>query len=83
MQKIFLFSFLFLLTTKVCGQNNVEKFLSYFPTLEVGNSIGEMECKKALEARIPKEIIAQIDYKTLIYSNANDISKWDIMYAYW
>ncbi|MCU0437937.1 MAG: hypothetical protein MUC49_08460 [Raineya sp.] len=79
MQKIFLFSFLFLMSTKVCGQNNVEKFLSYFPTLEVGNSIGEMECKKALETRIPKEMIAQIDYKTLIYSNANDISKWDIM----
>jgi len=79
MQKIFLLSFLLIFTSKIYGQNKTEEFLAYFPTLQVGNAIGVMECRKALETRIPREVIAKIDYKTLIYSDANDISKWDIM----
>lgn len=79
MQKIFLITLLCFFSIKGYTQNNTENFLSYFPVLEAGSVVGETECKKALKTRIPQEVIAKIDYKTLIYSNANDISKWDIM----
>ncbi|TAF34936.1 MAG: hypothetical protein EAZ57_02215 [Cytophagales bacterium] len=56
-----------------------DAFLKAFPDLRVGSVVGEAECKKAMSARVPREAIAGIDYKALIYSSANDISKWDIM----
>lgn len=83
MKKIFLY-FLFLLCMLSFMELKAQKmvaqdFINSFPDLKVGIVIGEKECKAALKARVHKEAIAKIDYKTLLYGNANDISKWDIM----
>lgn len=56
-----------------------DAFLKNFPTLSIGSKVAEQECKTALDARVPREAIANIDYKSMLYQGAKNTDKWDIM----
>ena len=57
----------------------MDEFLKNFPELGVGSTAGVKECKTALDARVPREAIANMDYKAMLYESAKNTDKWDIM----
>ena len=57
----------------------MDAFLKNFPTLNIGSIVGEQECKTALDLRVPREAIANMDYKAMLYESAKNTDKWDIM----